>query len=231
MTWLFGLIALAAVVALAAWGLANADPRRLASTLRVAVPMLLTIPGAAFIWLGRPQLGFMLLSVAAGMWFVSRSSGAGAPSTPRTSTVRTAALEMELDHAAGTLEGLVLVGAFEGRTLSTLSQTELLRLLGELASDAESVQLLETYLDSRFPTWREDAEPNVGDGMAGPPGSGAMTEKEAYQILGLEAGASAADIRKAHRRLMQRLHPDLGGTSFLASRINEAKDFLLSLHG
>ena len=95
---------------------------------------------------------------------------------------------------------------------------------------SESRQLLETYLDGRFPVWREDTKANGGDGKGVAPGSGAMTKEEAYKILGLETGATAADIRKAHRRLMQRLHPDLGGTSFLAARINEAKDVLLSNH-
>src|SRR5690606_19975987 len=96
--------------------------------------------------------------------------------------------------------------------------------------DSESRQLLETYLDGRFPVWREDAETHSGDRQGVAPGSGSMTKEEAYQILGLEAGAATADIRKAHRRLIQRLHPDIGGTSFLAARINEAKDVLLSNH-
>jgi DnaJ-domain-containing protein 1 len=112
-----------------------------------------------------------------------------------------------------------------------MTEAELQDLRHDLASDAESLQLLETYLDGRFPAWRTHAEPDIGGRQAGAPASGAMTEKEAYQILGLEPGAGTADIRKAHRRLMQRLHPDLGGSSFLAARINEAKDLLLSLHG
>ena len=138
---------------------------------------------------------------------------------------------MELNHDTGGLEGLVLAGRHESRTLGEMSLAQLRELYGELAGDSESRQLLETYLDGRFPVWREDAKANGGDGHGVAPGSGAMTKEEAYKILGLEAGATTADIRKAHRRLMQRLHPDLGGTSFLAARINEAKDVLLSNHG
>jgi DnaJ-domain-containing protein 1 len=114
--------------------------------------------------------------------------------------------------------------------LSKLSQAELVALYKELAGDLESRQLLEAYLDSRFPIWRKNAQPNLGKGLGGTPGSGPMTKEEAYKILGLEAGAAAADVREAHRRLMQRLHPDVGGSSFLAARINKAKDVLLSDH-
>jgi hypothetical protein len=138
---------------------------------------------------------------------------------------------MELNHDTGGLEGLVLAGRHESKTLGEMSLAELRELYGELAGDSESRQLLETYLDGRFPIWREDAKADDGDRHGVAPGSGAMTKEEAYKILGLEAGATTADIRKAHRRLMQRLHPDLGGTSFLAARINEAKDILLSNHG
>jgi len=137
---------------------------------------------------------------------------------------------MELDHDSGALEGHVLTGRHEGARLADLALEDLLDLGRELASDAESVQLLETYLDGRFPVWREHAKADAGGRQAGAPASGAMTKQEAYEILGLEAGASAADIRKAHRRLMQRLHPDLGGSSFLAARINEAKEILLDGH-
>ena len=138
---------------------------------------------------------------------------------------------MELDHDTGGLEGIVLAGRHEQKTLSSMTLKQLKELYGELAGDSESRQLLETYLDGRFPVWRNDAEADGGDGHGVAPGSGPMTKEEAYKVLGLEAGATTADIRKAHRRLMQRLHPDLGGTSFLAARINEAKDVLLSNHG
>ena len=114
--------------------------------------------------------------------------------------------------------------------LGTMSLAELQQLYRELPGDPESRQLLETYLDGRFPAWRDNVKPDGGDRHGVAPGSGPMTKEEAYKVLGLEAGATTADIRKAHRRLMQRLHPDLGGTSFLAARINEAKDVLLSNH-
>ena len=130
----------------------------------------------------------------------------------------------------GGLEGLVLAGHSEGRTLGKMNEAELVALYRELGGDFESRQLLEAYLDSRFPVWRQNAKADNGNGLGGAPGSGPMTKEEAYKVLGLETGAAAADVRKAHRRLMQRLHPDLGGSSFLAARINEAKDVLLSDH-
>jgi hypothetical protein len=208
------------------------DARKLASALRLVGPALLAVAGGGLLLLGRAALGGALLSLAAG-WFSlgrQRRGRARKPAGQR-STVRTAALEMELDHDSGGLEGIVLAGTYEQQMLSALTQNQLVDLYGELSADAESRQLLETYLDGRFPGWRDDVEANGGDRHGVAPGSGTMTKEEAYKILGLEAGATTADIRKAHRRLMQRLHPDLGGTSFLAARINEAKDVLLSNHG
>lgn len=206
----------------------RSNPARLAETLRVSGPILLGIAGGLLLVTGRAAFGGMLLSGALA-WYGSNRVRRPKQKTPgKRSIVRTAALEMELDHDSGALEGLVLAGRHEGRTLGSMSQVELLDLVGELSADSESRQLLETYLDGRFPVWREDAKANGRDRERVAPGTGAMTKEEAYKVLGLEAGATAAEVRKAHRRLMQRLHPDLGGSSFLASRINEAKDVLLS---
>lgn len=207
------------------------DAARLARILRLAGPVLLASAGVGMMALGRAGMGGMLLSLAAGWYGLGRSKARVFKPAGQRSTVRTAALEMELDHDSGALEGVVLAGSFEQKSLSDLVLAQLLELHAELAGDAESRQLLETYLDGRFPAWRDNVEADDGKRHGVAPGSGPMTKEEAYKVLGLEAGATAADIRKAHRRLMQRLHPDLGGTSFLAARINEAKDVLLSNHG
>ncbi len=207
------------------------DASKLAGGLRIAGPTVLGLVGVTMLLFGRAAIGGMMLSGAAAWYGATRKKRAGTKARNQRSTVRTAALEMELDHDTGGLEGLVLAGTHESRTLGSLNLDELRQLYGELSGDPESRQLLETYLDGRFPVWRENAQSNGGDGQGVAPGSGAMTKEEAYKILGLEAGAATADIRKAHRRLIQRLHPDIGGTSFLAARINEAKDVLLSNHG
>jgi hypothetical protein len=207
------------------------DAARLAGSLRLAGPVVLGLAGVALSIAGRAALGGVLLSGAVAWYGLGRKKGRVTKPKGQRSTVRTAALEMELDHDTGALEGIVLAGRHEQKMLSRMTLSQLRELYEDLAGDGESRQLLETYLDGRFPAWREHVQPDGGDRHGVAPGSGPMTKEEAYKILGLEAGATSADIRKAHRRLMQRLHPDLGGTSFLAARINEAKDVLLSDHG
>ena len=146
------------------------------------------------------------------------------------SSVRSAALEMELDHETGAMNGLVLVGAHEGKELDLLEREELFELRSEIADDGESLALLDAYLDRRLAGWREDAHADADAGQGSAPSSGPMGKKEAYEVLGLSAGASVEEIRKAHRRLMKTAHPDSGGSTFLAAKINEAKDILLGSH-
>lgn len=151
------------------------------------------------------------------------------------SSVSTAWLSMSLDHQTGHMEGDVLQGQFRQHKLSVLSLTQLLALAQECQHDQESLQLLQAYLDRMHPHWREtgeavDPQSDRAD-QAGPrrrTGSDAeMSEALALEILGLSPGASREDIVAAHRRLMQKLHPDRGGSDYLAQRINAARDFLL----
>jgi hypothetical protein len=211
----------------------RADPAKLASSLKYLLPVPLALCGIAIMAIGGSGVGAFLF-IGAMAWYGAMTME-DKPQQPvkekrQRSMVRTAALEMELDHATGGLEGLVLAGRHDGKMLGSLGLAELRQLLREISSDAESRHLLEAYLDSRFPIWRGHAEADADRGLSVAPGTGAMTKEEAYKVLGLEAGAAAADVRKAHRRLMKRLQPDVGSTSFLAARINEAKDVLLSDH-
>lgn len=230
MTVLFYVAAAILVLTLLSAVFLRLDAARLAGGMRLAGPLIVGVVGVGLLLFGRAGLGGMLVSTALAWHLSGRVRRASRPTPGKRSTVRTAALEMELDHDSGGLEGVALAGRFEGRELSQLSLEELLELGGALSADGESMQLLEAYLDSRFPVWREHVDADMGNRQRSAPASGPMTKQEAYEILGLEAGASAAEVRKAHRRLMQRLHPDLGGTSFLAARINEAKEVLLSGH-
>ena len=158
--------------------------------------------------------------------------GFGGPrSSGQSSRVRSAFLDMTLDHDSGSLRGQIIAGEHAGRSLDDFDLRQLVAM--SAAFDAESLALLESYLDRRFPAWREHPE-GQGAGRQGSDvgrtPSGKMTEQEAYQILGLQPGASEDDISRAHRSLMKKLHPDQGGSTYLASRVNEAKDTLLRRH-
>ncbi|HZL32126.1 MAG TPA: DnaJ domain-containing protein [Pseudolabrys sp.] len=148
-------------------------------------------------------------------------------SSGQISRVRTAWLEMALDHDTGEMRGVVLSGPHKGAALESLSVQTLIELLTQV--DDETRALLMPYLDRRDAGWREHAQ---GDTATGRPAtsSGKMSDEEAYQILGLETGASADDISRAHRTLMKKFHPDQGGSTYLAARINEAKEILLRRH-
>ena len=155
--------------------------------------------------------------------------GGGAQRSPgQTSRVRSQFLDMSLDHDSGGLEGQIVAGPYAGHSLAEFDLPQLTAMIPGF--DAESVSLLESYLDRRFPAWRQDAQGNTAGGQSRPAASGKMTDEEAYQILGLQPGAGRADIGRAHRALMKKLHPDQGGSTYLAARVNEAKDTLLRTH-
>lgn len=149
--------------------------------------------------------------------------GAG-PGSPHTSHVTSAFLNMTLDLSTGAMDGEVCAGTQRGRRLSQMPLADLTALLREVAADADSVNLLEAFLDRAHPEWRE----TEGVGPATPPAAaGAMTRDEALRILGLKDGAGPEDVKTAYRKLMTQLHPDRGGSDYLAAKVNQAKDFLL----
>jgi hypothetical protein len=153
--------------------------------------------------------------------------GAG-PRAGRGSTARSALVEMRLDHDSGVMTGKVLGGAYAGRAVESLSRPELVSLRRELVlDDPDGARLLEAYLDRRFAGWRE-ADQGERQGRRG---DAAMSRREALEVLGLVEGAGAADIVRAHRTLMKKFHPDHGGSTTLAARVNQAKDVLMQRQG
>jgi DnaJ-domain-containing protein 1 len=148
----------------------------------------------------------------------------------RRSQLETRFLRMELEHASGAMRGEVLEGRFRGRMLDTMSPDELVQLLEECRADPQSAAVLEAYLDRVYgPDWRQAAGGAGGSSSAGggAAAGGAMSREEAYEILGLAPGASPEEVRAAHRRLMQKFHPDRGGSDYIAAKLNQAKDLLL----
>jgi hypothetical protein len=200
--------------------------RRRAATSKTLMPLLIAVGALLFLIFGRR------FNVSSGPWFGTKNPFATSRKTPgQKSEVRTEALRMELDHDSGDMEGQCLKGQFAGKALSSLGVDELLQLLKELrAIDHQGALLVEAYLDRRSPGWRDRRSDDAAREGSRPPRAsrGRMTTEEAFEVLGLEANAREAEIRAAHRRLMMKLHPDQGGTTYFACRINEAKDILLS---
>jgi len=218
----------AAFIAVALRILLTTPPGDLARRLRIAGGVALLASGAGLLFLRQYALalpvgmaGWMVLRRQAA---VRRAGGGGQ------SGVRSAGLDMTLDHETGTMDGRVLAGRHSERKLSELDLTELLEVAEDFRGDAESLRLLESYLDRAHPGWRERVDADAGQRQGAAPGTGAVGTQEAYEILGLEPGASEAEVREAHRRLMKQVHPDRGGSAALAAKINEAKDRILGKH-
>ncbi|HZT89001.1 MAG TPA: DnaJ domain-containing protein [Stellaceae bacterium] len=228
MLFLLGGVAILCGLLLLVYVFVNADPARLARGLKWAAIGVAVLAVAALAISGR--LTLLLTPVALLLPLLGRLrsvfGGFRSPSTGKTSTVASEFLRMTLDHDTGTMSGTVLRGRFSGMRLEELGRDELLALLRECrASDEDGARLLEAYLDRCHPDWRDNIGGEHGGGRpaAGPD----ITVEEAYAILGLSPGADAAAIKEAHHRLMMKLHPDHGGTDYLATKINRARDVLL----
>jgi hypothetical protein len=224
--FLLGLAALVLALFLIS-GFTRANPAVLARQVRLvggalalAVAAVLLVRGASGPATLLGMLGAWLLG-----WGSMTGTGPSRKSPGQSSTVTTEHLSMELDHDTGAMAGRVLKGMFAGRDLDTLKPAEVALLWHDCRFvDPQSAQLLEAYLDRVHPSWREDVargERQMRDG------DGRMTPAEAYEILGLKPGASDEEIRRAHRDLMLKLHPDRGGSTYLAAQVNEAKEVLL----
>jgi len=230
-TLVFGILVLVLVL----WGLnaySKADPKVLAKVVRPAGGILALAAAAFLLFRGHLETAIPLGLVGLGLlgWGPFAATGLfqrTRKTSGQVSRVRSPFIEMELDHDSGAMRGTVLAGRHQGAALDALDLTTLLSLLAEI--DPESRSLLAAYLDRREPTWREHAQADAAAGQRSAP-RGKMTEEEAYQILGVPAGASAEDIGRAHRSLMKKLHPDQGGSTYLAAQINEAKEVLLRRH-
>jgi uncharacterized membrane protein len=229
---LLALVALAAVAIIIFWFM-RANPSTLARVVRPILVVLgaigiggLLIFGVRFLPGLLPELfGLAGVVITALIARAVRSRSSGGFSSPgsrgQRTEVRTAFLQAWIDHGTGDVGGTVLSGRFSGRTLDGLSDAELLDLHLDCSADADSLRILEPYLDRRLGAdWRNARQPPRG------PRSD-MTREEALAVLGLAEGASEDDIKAAHRRLIQRMHPDVGGSADLAARINRAKDVLL----
>lgn len=201
-------------------------------TLGIAliVTVLLTLTGKMH-WIGAAFTGLLVLArqlmpllirtfpLLLGWLQSNRSKATGAQSE-----VSTELLKMTLDHETGELNGEIRVGRFKDWRLSDLTKEELSELMTYAQEhDSDSAQLLSNYLDQRFPNGWENDETEQQTSQ----NSEEMTQKEALAVLGLESDATPEEIIAAHRKLMQKIHPDRGGNHYLAAKINEAKDFLL----
>lgn len=190
---------------------------------RLPIHFILAPIGVAATYLLR-MLPMLLRLLPMWQMLKSRTSFGANRSQGQSSTIRTEFLAMELDHDTGNMDGIVLKGKFAQRKLSTLSQSELQEMLNECVNDSDSSQVLQAYLDRTHPSWREQS--GTAEGNTEITDESVMTRSLALEILGLSENAGRHEIVKAHRHLMQKMHPDRGGSDYLAKKINAAKDFL-----
>ena len=226
-------IALVAGLILASRWFVGADPKTLVRVLKWGLLGLIGLVALFFMLTGRLAWALFVLPALLPWFFRARQAARAAKNFHRmsqsmrgeaggeASEIETRYLRVRLDHDSGTISGEVLAGRFSGSRLETLTVDELLDLYRDSGDDEETGRVLEAYLERAHPDWRD----RVGGGGAAGPGD--MDRAEALRVLGLEEGAGEDDVKAAHHRLISGLHPDRGGSDYLAAKINEAKDVLL----
>ncbi len=144
------------------------------------------------------------------------------------SSMQSRFIRLQIDILSGALQGEVLEGEYTGRKLQSMSVDELLQLLEQCKQqDADSAALLMAYLDHSKPGWSASGSKEDNDTYRRKESSTVMSDHHAREILGVSDEASEKEIVKAHKRLMQKMHPDRGGSVYLAKQINAARDALL----
>lgn len=252
MNWLFfGVLILLATI-LAAQLYVRSDPKTIAKSLKLSIALfiaIVTLPIWIRLspWISIPLIGSMLYfslssknkhSQGAGTNYSQSSNAKANGGGSRQSGVETATLRMILDHDTGAIDGEVLAGPFKGRSLSDLTIDELVHVMEQCQSnDRQAAELLQAYVNRhRAEEWRQHgfeeraANDQHQDQSSGSHADGNMTEQQALEILGLSAASSNDEIKAAHRAMMKKFHPDHGGSSYLAAKINQAKEILLRRH-
>jgi hypothetical protein len=210
--------------------IAYAPPAKIAGLIRklggvglIVVAGFLALRGAYVIAVPLFVVG---LGLAGHSGLLAGSFPWGQKTTGQRSRVVTGLLAMELDHDTGAMDGEILAGNLRGKRLSSLAEGELRAFYTECVATADqSRALMEAWLDRNQSGWRDRWE--APRATSRPQPSTAMSKDEALAVLGLKKGATADAIRSAHRRLMKDLHPDRGGSDYLAAKVNQAKDVLL----
>ena len=213
-------------------GLRGATANQAMRWLWQSIAAASVVVGVYFLLTGRPAYAVVpALGILVGLlgWLIDASLG---PKKPNTSRVDTRFLKLTLDHRSGQVTGDIVDGPFVRRRIESLRVDELVDLFVYYQREDEpSARLIEAYLDRTSPTWRDrygaDGAPKQDTYTATARPGGPMSKSEALRLLGLQLGATADEVRVAHRRKLQEHHPDRGGDPDMAARINQAREVLL----
>lgn len=187
------------------------------SLLAVATGRMHWLGGALALLIGAAKFGATALFR---FWPLLRATG-------RDAVFRTAHLEVRFLVKTSQLEGRVIKGLYEGELLHAMSTQQLQELAQAYQEqDKKSYYLVQVFLQRAGAAGAQQQYENRDKSGGGFPSS--PTREEALLILGLSGNPDKGEIVAAHRKLIQKLHPDRGGNDYLAARINQAKDVLLS---
>ncbi|HEY7607996.1 MAG TPA: hypothetical protein VIF14_02110 [Alphaproteobacteria bacterium] len=224
-------VALAIGLTLILRGLRGATASQAMRWIWQSIAAVSVVVGIYFLATGRPNYALVpAFGVLVGLlgWLID---AALRPRKPNTSRVNTRFLRLTLDHRTGQVTGDIVDGPFLHRRIESLRVDELVDLFVYYKREDEpSARLIEAYLDRTSPTWRARYGPDGApkqDAYTASGAGGPMSKSEALRLLGLQLGATADEVRAAHRRKLQEHHPDRGGDPDMAARINQARDVLL----